>query len=272
MKPMQKSRSVSLCCWLCAVLGLMLCWLVLAGQQAARAEDPARPAASSKKIKRYETRADHDPNGIGKFYLGREIAHVMGFPAATWLERNEREEEERVSLMVKTLRLKPGMTVADIGAGSGRISLMMAHDVGEQGKVLAVDIQQEMLDLIGEKLTRLNLQQVELVKGTEQSPKLDPATVDLALMVDVYHEFAFPYEMMLELSQAMKPGGQVVFVEFRKEDPEVPIKLVHKMTEAQVKKELAPPEFGLKWRETIGVLPWQHIIVFEKLPAAAADK
>ncbi|HTI49828.1 MAG TPA: class I SAM-dependent methyltransferase, partial [Planctomycetaceae bacterium] len=105
---------------------------------------------------------------------------------------------------------------------------------------------------------------VELVLGTEKSPELPPETVDLALMVDVYHEFAFPYEMLLELSKAMKPGGRVVFVEFRMEDPRVPIKLVHKMTEAQVKKEIGLPEFGLKWKETIGTLPWQHVIVFEK--------
>lgn len=255
----RRSQSISLSCWMCAVLGALLCWLMLTSSSTLEAAAP--PA---KNIKRYETRQDHDPNGIGKFYMGREIAHVMGFPAATWLERDEREEEERVSLMVKSLRLKPGMTVADIGAGSGRISLMMADYVEESGKVLAVDIQQEMLDLIGEKLTRLNLKQVELVKGEEKSPKLEPDTVDMALMVDVYHEFSFPYEMMLELSKALKVGGKVVFVEFRKEDKEVQIKLVHKMTEAQVKKEMSPPEFGLKWKETIGVLPWQHIIVFEK--------
>jgi precorrin-6B methylase 2 len=257
---------------MCALFGAILCWLVLAHDSAVQADD-ARAAAksvkSAKKGKRYEFRQNHDPNGIGKFYMGREIAHVMGYPAATWLERNEREEEERTSLMVKTLRLKPGMTVADIGAGSGRITFMMADEVGETGKVLAVDIQQEMLDLIAEKLTRTGHKNVELVKGNEKSPKLDDESVDLALMVDVYHEFAYPYEMMLELSKAMKPGGRVVFVEFRKEDPDVPIKLVHKMTEAQVKKEMSPPELRLKWKETIGVLPWQHIIVFEKLRDAS---
>lgn len=243
---MHRRPSLNLCCWMCALLVM---------NSVSRAEDaPAR----------YQTRADHDPNGIGKFYMGREIAHVMGFPAATWLERSEREEEERTTLMVKSLKLKPGMTVADIGAGSGRISLMMAEHVGDEGQVLAVDIQQEMLDLIRKKVKQRKIKNVELVKGTEKSPRLHESTVDLALMVDVYHEFEFPYEMMLELSQAMKPGGRIVFVEFRLEDPDVPIKRVHKMTEAQVKKEMSPPEFGLKWKETIGVLPWQHIIVFEK--------
>ncbi len=250
-------KRISLCCWMCAVAGAVLAWLMLSAESVTQAAD--EPVGS-----RYELRTDHDPNGIGKFYMGREIAQVMGFPGAPWLERKNREEEERTSLMVKSLRLKPGMTVADIGAGTGRISLMMADKVGEDGKVLAVDIQQEMLDLIGEKLTRTGHKNVELVKSTEKSPELAADTVDLALMVDVYHEFAYPYEMMLELSRALKPGGKVVFIEFRKEDPDVPIKLIHKMTEAQVKQEMSPPEFKLKWIETIGVLPWQHIIVFEK--------
>ncbi len=253
---MGRSR-FTLCCWMCAVLGALLCWLVLASENVSRADDEP---------KRYERRTEHDPNGIGKFYMGREIAHVMGFPAAPWLERFEREEEERTTLMVKSLGLEPGMIAADIGAGSGRISLMMAEQVGDEGKVLAVDIQQQMLDLIKKKIKKHKVTNVELVKGTEKSPKLKPESVDLALMVDVYHEFEFPYEMMQEISAALKPGGRVVFVEFRMEDPDVPIKLVHKMTEAQVKKEMSPPEFRLKWKETIGVLPWQHIIVFEKQP------
>jgi ubiquinone/menaquinone biosynthesis C-methylase UbiE len=248
---------------MCALLGAILCWLMLAHGNLSHAEEEA--------AERYEFRAEHDPNGIGKFYMGREIAHVMGYPAATWLERNEREQEERVTLMVKSLALKPGMTVADIGAGSGRISLMLAEQVGEDGKVLAVDIQQPMLNLIKKKLKRRKITNVELVKGTEKSPELEENSVDLALMVDVYHEFEFPYEMMLELSKALKPGGRVAFVEFRMEDPDVPIKLVHKMTEAQVKKEMSPPELRLDWKETISVLPWQHIVVFEKQPAGDAE-
>lgn len=252
----QRSRSFSLCCWMCAVLGALLCWLMLTGESIARAEDQAE---------RYEIRKDHDPRGIGKFYMGREIAHVVtGLPTVQWLDRSNREEEERTTLMVKSLKLKPGMTVADIGAGSGRISLMMADYVGAEGKVLAVDIQQEMLNLIKKKVAKQKIKNVEVVKSEEKSPKLDEESVDLALMVDVYHEFAFPYEMMRELSKTIKPGGRIVFIEFRMEDPDVPIYLVHKMTEAQVKKEMSPPEFGLKWKETIGVLPWQHIIVFEK--------
>lgn len=209
---------------------------------------------------------DHDPNGIGKFYMGREIAHVMGYQAARWLERPEREKEESLSKLVKALDIKPGMVVADIGAGSGRISAMISPLVGEKGKVLAVDIQDEMLSLVNVRAKQRKLTNIETVLSTEKSPKLKPNSVDLAFMVDVYHEFSFPYEMTKELSEALKPGGRLVFVEYRKEDPKVRrmIKLVHTMTEAQVKKEALQPEFGLKWKKTIDVLPVQHIIIFEK--------
>lgn len=216
---------------------------------------------------RYTVRQLHDPNGIGKFYMGREIAHVMGFVAANWLERATREKEERLTLLIKSLKLKPGMIVADIGAGSGVISMMMAREIGPEGKVLAVDIQQEMLDRLKKNYERAGIENIVPVKSHEKSPKLKPGTVDLIIMVDVYHEFSFPYEMTAELAKALKPGGRIAWVEYRKEDVTVPIKLVHKMTEAQVKKEASQPEFGLKFVETIRVLPWQHIVVFERKPA-----
>ncbi len=226
----------------------------------------------------YALREEHDPNGIGRFYQGREIAHVMGFAAAGWLERPEREEEERLSLLVNELKLKPGMVAADIGAGSGVITLMMAKQVaqpadaaadGEGGKatggrVFAVDVQQEMLDLLGKKLKVQKVENVELILGTERSPRLPKDTLDLAVMVDVYHEFAWPHEMLKEISAALKPGGRLVFVEYRMEDPKVFIKLVHKMTEEQVKKEASHPDFRLKWKETIESLPQQHMVVFER--------
>jgi precorrin-6B methylase 2 len=227
------------------------------------AEDPAKPGDA-----RYEIRKDHDPNGIGKFYMGREIAHVMGFgpggQGAEWLERAVREKEEKLTLLIKSLDLKPGMVVADIGAGSGVISILMAEKILPGGKVLAVDVQQEMLDRLRENTKRLKITNVEPVKGTQQTTSLKPGSVDLAIMVDVYHELEFPYEMLLDISKSLKPGGRIAFVEYRKEDPDVPIKLVHKMTEEQVKKEASLPEFGLKWTKTIGVLPWQHIVLFEK--------
>ena len=229
-------------------------------------EKPASEAADKKSDPsgRYEWREIHDRNGIGKFYMGREIAHVMGYVAADWLEREEREREERLTLLVKSLKLKPGMVVADIGAGSGVISMMMARDLEPDGKVLAVDIQQEMLDRLKKNCEKNGIENVVPVKGAAKSPNLKPDSVDLIIMVDVYHEFEFPYAMTLEMSKALKPGGRIAWVEYRKEDPTVPIKLVHKMTQAQVKKEASQPEFGLKFVETIGVLPQQHIVIFAR--------
>ncbi len=211
---------------------------------------------------RYETRAEHDPDGIGKFYLGREIAQVMGHQAADWLERQEREQEERPDLLLEALKLKPGDVVADIGAGSGYYTRRLARLVGEKGVVYAVDIQPEMLDLLTNKMAELRIGNVKAILGTITDPKLPRAAIDLVLMVDVYHEFDYPYEMAWAICQGVKPGGRVVFVEFRQEDPKVPIKRLHKMTEAQVRKEMAAQP--VEWSETIEVLPRQHIIIFKK--------
>ena len=218
--------------------------------------DPAPPAAH------YETRAEHDPNGIGKFFMGREIAQVMGHQAADWLERPEREKEERPDLLLPALKLKPGDAVADIGCGSGYYTRRLARAVGTNGVVYAVEIQQEMLDVLTNKLPSDLVRQVRPVLGTTTDPKLPPAKVDLILLVDVYHEFDQPFEMTQAMTRALKPGGRLVFAEFRGEDPNVPIKRVHKMTEAQVRKEMSVQP--LEWAETIETLPMQHIIVFRK--------
>jgi ubiquinone/menaquinone biosynthesis C-methylase UbiE len=211
---------------------------------------------------RYEYRKNHDPDGIGKFYLGREIAQVMGHEGAGWLERPEREKEEHPARLIKALKLKAGDVVADIGAGSGYHAFRMAPLVGPKGKILAVDIQPEMLDLIRQKMERTRVSNIEPVLGKIDDPKLPRESADLILMVDVYHEFSHPYEMTAKMLEALKPGGRLAFVEFRLEDPKVPIKLVHKMSERQVLREMAV--FPLKHVETIRTLPWQHIIVFEK--------
>ena len=214
---------------------------------------------------RYETRAAHDPNGIGKFYMGREIAHVMGHQAADWLERSEREKEERTSLLIEALKVRPGDVIADIGAGTGYHTRRLAPKVAPGGRIYAVDIQPEMLALLTNTMAQMKITNVVPVLGTIDNPKLPANSVDLALMVDVYHEFSHPYEMMEAISRSLKPGGRVVLVEFRAEDPDVPIKAVHKMSEAQAKKEMAA--HPLEWVETINVLPWQHIIVFKKKTA-----
>lgn len=223
--------------------------------------------SGAQKKPRYETRAVHDPDGIGKFYMGREIAQVMGHQAADWLDRPEREAEEAPSLLLRALKLKPGQAVADIGAGSGYLTFPMAKMVGPNGKAFAVEIQQEMLDIIQQRMDERGVSNIELVLGTEKDPKLPDNSVDLILMVDVYHEFSYPWEMTTAMVKALKPGGRLVFVEYRGEDPNVPIKLLHKMTEKQVRYEMSI--HPIKWVETIRVLPRQHIIIFRK-PAAPA--
>lgn len=219
-------------------------------------------ADSAATTNRYEFRKQHSRDGIGKFYMGREIAHVMGHQAADWLERPEREVEEHTEKLVSELKVRPGDVIADIGAGTGYFTRRLAKKTGPTGTVLGVDIQPEMLDFLTNQMHQAGITNVKPVLGTVTNPKLAANSVDLALMVDVYHEFDFPFEMMEAITRSLKPGGRVVFVEFRGEDPEVPIKLLHKMTEAQVKKEMSA--LPLRWVETIGVLPRQHIIIFQK--------
>ena len=220
--------------------------------------DDTRPVEA-----RYETRTRASRDGIGKVYFGREIAHVMGHQAAGWLERPEREEEERTDLLVEALALKPGEIVADIGAGSGYFSWRMAREVGATGKVFAVEIQQQMLDILMANMRQRQVGDiVQPVLGTVQDPKLPAAGVDTILLVDVYHEFDFPFEMTRAMVNALKPGGRLVLVEYRGEDPEVPIKPLHKMTVAQVRKEMTV--HPITFEQTITTLPRQHIIVFRK--------
>ena len=201
--------------------------------------------------------------------MGREIAQVMGHQGASWLDRPEREKEEQPTKMLQAHKIKPGETVADLGAGSGYHTFRLSKMVGPKGKVLAVDIQSEMLDLIRERAKKRKLTNIEPIQGTETDPKLPANSVDLILMVDVYHEFSHPWEMTVAMTKALKPGGRLVFVEFRLEDPNVPILLVHKMTQKQVLKEMEP--HPLKHAQTINVLPWQHIIIFTKKAEATKD-
>ena len=221
--------------------------------------DATRPAST-----RYEQRTPSQ-DGIGKFYMGREISHVMGHQGAEWLERPEREREEMPNLLVELLKLKAGDVVADIGIGTGYIARRISPKIGETGIIYGVEIQQEMLDILAEKMAEEGIANIKGVLGTITDPKLPRESVDLAIMVDVYHEFSYPYEMLQNICRALKPGGRVAFVEYRAEDPKVPIKRLHKMSELQVIKEATP--HPLVWVETLRDLPWQHVIIFQKIAA-----
>jgi ubiquinone/menaquinone biosynthesis C-methylase UbiE len=220
----------------------------------------ARPAEQAQQSV-YETRAQRSPDGIGKFYMGREIAYVMGYEGADWLERPDRIKEEQPDKVVAAMKLKPTDTVADVGAGTGYFSFRIHRQV-PQGKVYAVDIQPEMLALIEKRKQELKADNVIAVRSTETDAKLPPNSIDVVLMVDVYHEFAYPREMMESIVKALKPDGRFVQIEYRGEDPAVPIKPLHKMTVAQARKEMAA--VGLVWKETKDFLPQQHFIVYEK--------
>jgi precorrin-6B methylase 2 len=209
----------------------------------------------------YQQKAVHSPDGIGKFYQGREIAKVMGHTGASWLERPSREAEEQPSKIINAIDLKPNDVVADIGAGTGYLSFRIASLI-PKGKVFAVDIQPEMLDIIKFLKKDKNISNVETILATVNNPNLPLESVDLAIMVDAYHEFEYPLEVMQGIVSALKPGGRVVLVEYRGENPFVMIKALHKMSQKQVKKEMQA--VGLLHRETKNLLPQQHLMVFEK--------
>lgn len=192
---------------------------------------------------------------------GRVFAPVMGVGGAGWLERPERESEEAPSKALDALDLKPGMVVADIGAGSGYYSSRMAKRVGPTGRVYATDIQPGMIDLLNRRITAESLTNVTTVLGGLDDPKLPPNSIDLAIMVDVYHELQEPQIFLQRLKQTFKPGGRLVLLEFRKEDPNVPILEVHKMSVAEVKQETEAEGFVLD--KVIETLPWQHIIILK---------
>ena len=196
-----------------------------------------------------------DPNGTGKWYLGREIAYVMGYQGMSWLDRPEREAEESTSILLKNMEIKPGEHLADIGAGSGYHVFKMAARVPE-GKVYAVDIQEEMLAELRRKQQQDEISNVSVIRGSEKNINLPDNSVDKVLMVDVYHEFSYPIEMVASIKRALKGDGKIYLIEYRGEDPAVPIKKTHKMTEAQAVKEMQAAGFTLD--RNISNLPWQH--------------
>ena len=230
----------------------LLCVALASG---ARSEPPPRGA--------YGSCAASD-DGIGRTYFGREIAQVMGHPAIDWLERAERKTEERTDLLIDALGLQAGDVVADIGAGSGYFSLPLARAVGESGRVFAVDIQPEMIEHLSARAQKEQIGNIVGVLGRIDDIRLAPKSVDLVLLVDAYHEFDHPWEMMRSIVRSLRPGGRVALVEFRGEDPEVHIKPHHKMTEAQARLELTAA--GLVFDRTDSSLPMQHLIWFRKPP------
>ena len=237
------------------IICFILLWLLLTGFGAPQLNALAEPGTV------YQERSLHSLDGIGKFYMGREIAKVMGHTEALWLERASREVTEQPQQVVEALDLKPTHVVADIGAGTGYFSFRMSPLVPE-GKVLAVDIQPEMIDILNFLKQENQITNVEPILASATDPNLPDESVDLALMVDAYHEFEYPKEVMEGVVKSLKPGGRVVLVEYRRENPLIPIKALHKMTQKQVRQEMQA--VGLQWLETKSFLPQQHLMVFEK--------
>ena len=197
-----------------------------------------------------------------KFYKGREIAQTMHYQGAPWLVRESRNREEDCETLLAALGIEPGDTVCDMGCGNGFYAVRLSELVGERGKILAVDIQREMLELLKERAAAERITNIEPILGTVVDPKLPEASVDLMLLVDVYHEFSHPAQMLAEIRKSLKPTGRVALVEFRAEDPKVPIKPLHKMTKAQIMKEFPPNGFTLV--EEFDELPWQHLMFFQR--------
>ncbi len=202
-----------------------------------------------------------DINGIGKWYMGREIARVMGFQGIGWLERSSREKEENVSTLIQNMKIESNDIIADIGAGSGYHSFRMAP-LAKNGVVYAVDIQSEMLAAINRRIELNKIKNIKTILGNEKSIQWPNNSVDKILMVDVYHEFNFPREMIRSIKNTLKPNGKLFLIEYRDEDPRVPIKKIHKMSEKQAEKEMDAA--GFKLIDNISNLPWQHCMIFIK--------
>lgn len=202
-------------------------------------------------------------------YKGRLIAQTMHYAGAPWLIRDEREREERCSLMLANLGVKRGMTICDMGCGNGFYALQIAPMVGDQGRILAVDIQPQMLYLLRERMESQGVENVTPILGSLWDPRLPDGSVDLMLLVDVYHEFSHPEQMLAAIRKSLKPDGLIVLVEFRAEDATVPIKPEHKMSKAQIMKELPPN--GFKLVKEFNSLPWQHMMFFARDDSSLAE-
>jgi ubiquinone/menaquinone biosynthesis C-methylase UbiE len=273
-----RTKPTNCCHWALLLLLAFPLGLFAQDSPAQKADDAATKSTNASKPKSKRMRRPptdpHKPWGQGVVdgtYMGRGLAPVMSYLGAEWLVRPEREEEEEPERMLDALDIKPGMTVADVGAGVGYTSMRIARRVGQNGHVLATDIQPEMIRKL--KQNAKSMQKDKIITPilcTADDPKLPAGEVDLAIMVDVYHECTHPVETLRGIRKALKPQGRLVLIEFRAEDPEVPILPEHKMTAAQAQREVEPQGFRLAKRHDF--LPWQHILVFEKTPDAQDSK
>ncbi len=241
------------------VLVLLIGGFATVGPLAAQETAPPKPKSDGKAATKAPRRVRRDPPG---FYKGRRIADVMSFAGADWLIRETREQEEQPEAMLDALKIPKGATVADVGAGVGYTSLRLARRVGSTGTVYATDLQPEMVAMLRDNARAAGAKNVKPLLCTVKDTKLPDAQVDLILMVDVYHESSDPETTLKGVRKALKPGGRLVLVEFRGEDPEVPIKPEHKMTLKQARLEVEP--MGFTFKDSYEFLPWQHVIVFEK--------
>jgi ubiquinone/menaquinone biosynthesis C-methylase UbiE len=231
------------------------------GTTSSPAQDPAgaKAKAKTKADQKTKGRARRDPPG---FYMGRQIAPVMSWQGVDWLYRETRIEEEQPEAMLDALKIPAGATVADVGAGAGYHTIRLARRVGPTGTVLATDVQPEMLEMLRENAEKAGVTNIKPLRATQTDTKLPAGSVDLVLMVDVYHECSDPETLLQGIHKALKPHGRLVLVEFRAEDPEVPIRPEHKMTREQVRREVVPQ--GFIFQKPLEFLPWQHIFIFEK--------
>jgi ubiquinone/menaquinone biosynthesis C-methylase UbiE len=251
MKTFDLARDRSTTARAILVAAVLIGLFFVAATSRAAAQDEASSASIEQKI----------PPAKKKF-KGREIAVTMHYLGAPWLVRESRQREEDCAMLLTALGVKPGQVVCDLGCGNGFYTLQLAKMVGERGKVLAVDIQPEMLHLLSERAREAQIENIETINSTAIDPMLPEGGVDLILLVDVYHELSHPEAMLKAMRQSLRPGGRIALVEFRLEDPNVPIKLLHKMSKKQIMKEFPPN--GFKLVEQFDKLPWQHLMFFER--------
>jgi ubiquinone/menaquinone biosynthesis C-methylase UbiE len=259
-------------------VAILLALILMAARGAALQQDDGSnrsdPNSKEKSVRgtaktaRPESKRKRRPDRRG-FYMGRQIADVMSWQGVDWLFRETRIEEEQPEAMLDALKIPSGATVADVGAGAGYHAIRLARRVGPKGTVLATDVQPEMIQMLKQNVSAAGVQNVKPLLCSHHDTMLPDGMVDLILMVDVYHECTDPEAVLQGFHKALRPGGRLVLVEFRGEDPEVPIKPEHKMTVRQVRREVEPQ--GLTFKTSLEFLPWQHIIIFEK-PAAKAEK